>query len=366
MMGAINNLALVETPGRHSYHERSRAAVFSWFLKHLAQREIPADQVGDLDPDDDEPEKQLRVFSSGAPSDEITTTIQDRFIRIAEPPVIADAPSLFRHRDTVISALRERTFAHFPPKAGELDLKVEFNWALEDRRGLRFSFAVNEDYRLLGNLTIPVAAKDQFPTLVLQNVEDKLSGTRIFGGFLRDAVQATIELTGCGRNSWGKEQQGHLRRAAMLTGRTIASMRVWDTLRAMAAVRELTEADAGRIGLAGSGEMAAVALYAALLDGNVSEVILHDPPATQNATRNRHGNSDAIEMLNCLRATDLPQVAGLLFPTTLVFLGKRPNSYIWAEDLFLRLGGRVSHVGELIMNKKGERMPPHANVRVKR
>lgn len=132
----------------------------------------------------------------------------------------------------------------------------------------------------------------------------------------------------------------------MLTGRTIASMRVWDTLRALAAVRELLELDAGRIVLAGSGEMAAVALYAALLDGKISAIILHNPPATQDAPGNPHGIGDAIEMLNCLRITDLPQIAGLLFPAELVFLGPRPSSYRWAEDLFLELGGRVRHVKE--------------------
>src|SRR5262249_5404313 len=183
-------------------------------------------------------------------------------------PVITDAASLCRHRDTVIAALREKTFAQFPAEACQPGLKVEFNWALEDRHGSRFSFAVDDDSRRWGNLIIPDAAKDLVPTIVLQNAEDKHSGTEVFRGLLRDSVQANIEVLGSGRTSWGKELQWHLRRAAMLTGRTIASMRVWDTLRAMAAVRELPEVDASSIVLAGSSEMAAVALYAALLDGN--------------------------------------------------------------------------------------------------
>jgi hypothetical protein len=101
--------------------------------------------------------------------------------------------------------------------------------------------------------------------------------------------------------------------------------------------------------LAGSGEMAAVVLYAALLDGKVSAIILHNPPATQNAASSKQGIGAAIEMLNCLRVTDLPQVAGLLCPTELVFVGSRPPSYRWAEELYSRLGGRVSHVSDLSM-----------------
>jgi hypothetical protein len=43
-------------------------------------------------------------------------------------------------------------------------------------------------------------------------------------------------------------------------------------------------------------------------------------------------------MLNCLKYTDLAQVAGLLFPTRLVFTGDCPDSYAWAEQLYCRLG----------------------------
>ncbi|HKP12027.1 MAG TPA: acetylxylan esterase, partial [Blastocatellia bacterium] len=256
MAGAGDSLALVETPGRHSYHERSRTAVFSWFLKHLAGLDIPPTKVGDIDPADDEPEDLLRVFTGGPPPDELATTIQDRFIKVAAPPVITDAASLALHRDRVIAALHEKTFAHFPAQASPLDLNVEFEWALDDRQGVCFSFAAEEDCRLWGNLIIPDAATDPGSVVVsLQNAGDKHFGTSPSRALLPDWVQANIEVRGSGRTSWGQGLQWHLRRAAMLTGRTIASMRVWDTLRALAAVRELYEVDAGRVALAGSGEL---------------------------------------------------------------------------------------------------------------
>jgi cephalosporin-C deacetylase-like acetyl esterase len=350
MAGAGDKLALLETPGRHSYNELSRTAVFSWFLKHLAGLEIPASEISDIDPDNDEPEELLRVFKKGAPRDEISATIQDTFVELAKHPSITDAAGLFHHREGVVAALREKTFAQFPPESLPLDLKVEFEWALEDRHGKCFSFAVEDDYRLWGNLTIADERSRRGPALItLQNAGMRRFGTSVFGNLSLDWVQANIEARGAGRTSWGQELQWHLRRAAMLTGRTIASMRVWDTLRALAAVRELPEVDADRVMLAGSGEMAVVALYAALLDRKVSAIILHSPPATQNAASSKQGIGAAIEMLNCLRITDLPQVAGLLFPAELVFVGPRPASYRWAEELYSRLGGRVSHVSDLSM-----------------
>jgi hypothetical protein len=345
LLGASRNLTMVVTPGRHSYHERSRTAVFSWFLEHLAGLEIPPSNVADIDPDHHEPEKLLRVFTSCTPPDEMTTTIQDRFIKVAEPPVIKGLASLSRYRDTVVAELREKTFAHFPPEPCQLDLKIEFEWASDDRQGRSFSFAVEDNYRLWGNLVIPNVGSVPGPVIVsVQNGRANPFGTAVFDGVLADGAQANIDVRGSGRTGWGNELQRYVRRAAMLTGRTIASMRVWDALRALAAVRELPEVDADRIALAGSGEMAAVALYAALLDGRISAIILHNPPETQNAPGDRQGIGDAIEMLNCLRIADLPQVAGLLFPAMLVFLGPRPNSYLWAEDLFFNLGGRVAHI----------------------
>jgi hypothetical protein len=115
-------------------------------------------------------------------------------------------------------------------------------------------------------------------------------------------------------------------------------MRVWDALRGLAAARALTGVDPARVSIAARGEMAIVALYAALLDGRISSVLLDSPPATQNAASQPNGKGPAIEMLNCLRYTDAPQVAGLLYPALVVIAGDVPSTYGWAEDLYRRLG----------------------------
>jgi hypothetical protein len=65
---------------------------------------------------------------------------------------------------------------------------------------------------------------------------------------------------------------------------------------------------------------------------------LSAPPAAQNAPSQPDGRGEAIEMLNCLRITDLPQVAGLLFPAEIVMTGAMPDSYEWAKQLYDTLG----------------------------
>ena len=72
----------------------------------------------------------------------------------------------------------------------------------------------------------------------------------------------------------------------MLIGRTVASMQVYDTLRALDAIAHLPGVDSTRVVLAGRGQMAVVALYTALLHGNLEALILSDLPESLSAHSN--------------------------------------------------------------------------------
>ena len=84
--------------------------------------------------------------------------------------------------------------------------------------------------------------------------------------------------------------------------------------------------------------MAAVAAYAGMLDEKVKALLLKNPPATQNVTGDPDGTGMAIEMLNCLQVTDLPQVTGLMFPREVISIGEWPDTYTWVEKLYETLG----------------------------
>jgi len=341
-LGASDSIALVETPGPHSYHERSRMAIFSWFLHHLQGKDVPTDQVGDIDESEEaqESEDDLRVFVNGPLKHDRTLTIHDDFRDAAGPPEIADREALVRTRHELVATLRAKTFRAFPAKPVDIDARVAFEFQSGNSHGYRFGFTPEEGWRLHGRLTIGDDVKKPAPAVVsLWSPGDSRNAARHFAGGIRAPwAKIEIEPRGTGETSWGQELQWHLRRAAAWTGRTIASMRVHDTLRALEAARSFSDVDGERVALAARGEMAAVALYAALLDGNLTALLLESAPATQNAGSNPDGSGPAIEMLNCLRFTDLPYVAGLLCPLEIVFVGERPESYDWAKELYARLG----------------------------
>jgi cephalosporin-C deacetylase-like acetyl esterase len=349
MLGKNDLLKLVETPGGHSYHEKSRTAIFSWFLKHLAGKDVPPERVGDIDTTQDQPEtpETLRVFVNGTPPGNRTATIHDELIKLAAPPSIANRADLQRERKRVTDALSAHTFAAFPSAPPPLDVLEEFS--RDGGTGSRFAFTSEAGWRLHGMKMTPPDPPRPLPALVVLRMpgEERDSAEKFSGRISGTLVRIIVEPRGTGETAWGEELSWHLRRAAAWTGRTLASMRVWDTLRSLQAARDLKGVDLAQISLAAKGEIAAIALYAALLDGKVKTLFLDSPPATQNAPSRPDGRGPAIEMLHCLRFTDLPQVAGLLHPTEVVLAGEIPNNYDWAESVCRKVGAAFQRVPSL-------------------
>jgi hypothetical protein len=215
--------------------------------------------------------------------------------------------------------------------------------------GSRFAFTSEAGWRLHGMKMTPPDPPRPLPALVVLRMpgEERDAAERFGGRIPGTWARIIAEPRGTGETAWGEELSWHLRRASAWTGRTLASMRVWDTLRALQAARELKGVVSSHISLAAQGEMAAVALYAALLDGQVITLFLDSPPATQNAGSRPDGRGPAIEMLHCLRFTDLPQVAGMLHPTRVVLAGEVPGTYAWAESVCRRLGASFQRVPTL-------------------
>ncbi len=216
-----------------------------------------------------------------------------------------------------------------------------YGYSGANSKTVHFRYTPEAGWQLAGTLTSSVAEGEKRAVVVdlCEASDRRLQPTqRVSAICPRSWLRASLAPRGTGDTSWGESQHWHLRRAAALTGRTLASLRVLDVMQGLRAVRRQPGVDQERVYLAARGEMAVVALYAALLDGEVAGVVLENPPATQNVPDSEIGIGPLVEMLNCLRITDVAQVAGLLWPAALVFYGPRPQSYMWAEDVYRRLG----------------------------
>jgi len=339
-LGAGDDFRFVETPGPHSYHKTSRQAIFAWFLKHLKGEDVDPETIADID-DRNEAEKDLLVYGDNKPADEKLTTVQDWFIPLAQPPAISDQKSLEAERKRIVAALRERTFHEFPVKPCPLNARVTMRNA-EGSSNSRILFTPEERFELVATFSVPKAAQEQAksPCMVfLRSPRSKRGEAEgIVGGLRGTWTRLIVNTRGVWETSWSEDQQWHLRRAAAISGRTIASMRVYDALRALELARSLPEVDPAQVAIGGDGEMAVVAAYAALLDGRVSAVALSNPPSSLDLPSAKDGTSSATELLGALRIADIPVAAGLVFPARIAFVGHRPATYDWTLELYRSLG----------------------------
>jgi cephalosporin-C deacetylase-like acetyl esterase len=348
------HLSMVEAPGGHSYGTdgQFRSSVLSFFMKELMGKEIPPTGVGPIDISTKLSGDELRAYVNGPPEDDITTTIQDSFVAVAAPPAIKDRESLDTYRREVVGFLKAKTFASFPTTPTPLNIKLEFRTLDFSNAGREdYSFVPEQGWRLKFSLHRDQPKEITSPVLlVLVNPEEgRWDRYNLTAGLPNGFNVAYFEARGIGETGWSPSRQWHIRRAAAWTGRTVASMRVYDVLRCLEAIRSVPGVDPDNIGIVAQGEMAAIASYAALLDGRVRSLILKNPPPTQNAPGSRDGRGMALEMLNCLRVTDLPQVAGLFYPGEFIALGEQPDSFKWVEQLYKTLGspGSYKHIQKL-------------------
>ena len=338
------NISLVETPGGHSYHRISRERIFSFFLKHLMGKDISPEKAGDIDtiPGDQLTEEELKVYVNGPPPDDLTTKIQDSFVRLATPPELSGKQQLIPYRDSVIRFLRRETFGAFPEKELPFDPRLVFRTADRATYGSDiYSFVSEKGWRLKVDIRWNRDPQTKGPLMiVLRNPDEERWSSESFAGKISyEGNVAFLEVRGVGENGWDPSLQWHIRRASAWTGRTIASMQVYDLLRCITFCRTLESVDPEKITIAARGEMSVVALYAALLDGKCAGVVVKDPPESQDLPSRPDGRGPATEMLNCLRVTDVNQLPALIWPAKTEFIGTPPQSYTWAEETLKKISG---------------------------
>jgi hypothetical protein len=120
-----------------------------------------------------------------------------------------------------------------------------------------------------------------------------------------------------------------LRRVYPLLGQTLPERQVADLLAGIAVARR--QPATGPVAVFGQGDTAPLAIYAAILDPRITEVILADPPAS-------HADPGTPEFLGILRIGDLPQNLALVYPRPITFVGSVPPAYEWTRQAYQKLG----------------------------
>lgn len=316
---ASDALQTAVAPGGHQDIEAIRVPVYAFFLKQFLGRDEPLAAEG---PYDEPPVEALVCYRTGLPVREKLTRIDEDLIPARRIPAALPEPQRSARRKSLVTDLRREVFRYFPEGEAPFDPQWSDRVAGQGRTTQRVSFASLDGLRVKATYSLPAGkGAGKLPALL---IADHRRGIPVWGN------EQPLE-----RNQWGDRavlivetvDQGsralernlrsyadndpvhHMRRQAMIAGTTLESIQVYEILRAAAFLRSLPEVDPGQVTVAGKGEMAVNAMYAALLDGRVQRVILQSPTGSH-----RQGP----HYLSILRYTDVAEVAQLLGPAVRV------------------------------------------------
>ena len=328
-LGVPDNCQLVEDLAPHGYTPKLRRAIFSWFERHLKASDEP---VSDDITDYVEPEENLLAFGGSLPTDDRMPYICDVFIPPAPIPDIADSQQWQSHQQDTLARLRALTFQNTAACRPHLRRARTDGAVKGGEAAYGYQFNTNDGVECWAHLTLPGGRTDAVTTLVcaMDQARSSFNGggsdRPIVGAALATAV---IEVRASGASQIGEGLAWTVRRGCQIVGCTLPERQTHDLLCGLAVVRDLQAVQ--DTACYGKGRTAVHAIYAALLDEEVTELVLENPPET-------HTDPDTPEFLGILRLGDLPQNLALFFPRPITFIGEIPPAYEWTRQLYATLG----------------------------
>ncbi len=298
LYGAEERFQLLETKGPHKDSPELRIGINRFMNKYLK-----GDTTSKVE--DDLPQKllpgQLKVFDK-LPENAINNKLNGLMLAKVPQPA-PDKDWRTKNEDRLLRNLREHVFAGWPKQKPI----VNFN-DKADKPGIEaYSFENDESQPAL---ELRLHRKTlQAPKDIILIVETEYRDPGTFDDLL---AQGTVVLEliprGMGCNSFaaqGTAESIHLRRRFPLVGQTLEGMQVWDVRRALMIIEKLPKNPGTKIKIETHGDLGMLAVYAALFEPAVSELMLINPPTT-------HASGPAF--LNVLKYLDFQQAVALLAP----------------------------------------------------
>lgn len=259
------------------------------------------------------------------PADAINYHIDRVFVPTHQGASYATLQAWKQRRSEMLNGLNTKSFRWFPKQASELPFQVKTargqgGWAnryadyqaveIETEPGVPIRIQVLRARQRSQETPLLVYVKRPGDSIYFVDFDELLP---VFGRC--DVAIVNPRMT---EHPVSAADYADIERTAAWTGRTIASMQVWDVLRTIQWLRHDQQFAPASISVYGKAEMGVVGLYAALFDDHIDEVILHDPPTTH-----RRGPA----LLNVLRITDIPEAAAALAPRKLTFIDDMPRAF---------------------------------------
>jgi cephalosporin-C deacetylase-like acetyl esterase len=296
-----------------------------WMMQWLRKDREPYHELETVreSPDD------LAVLSK-LPADAINYRIHNQFIPTAALQEWRSKSQWDARRSQLIQELKDKVFRWFPQQTSPFDtviLSKNGGWGSRYADYQDVAFSSEAGVRIRGQLFTPKLNAAKAPVLLYV----KRPGDSIYPLDLDELLPLLGRYTVFVLNPRMTEdpispfEYAEIERTGSWIGRTVASMQAWDVLRAVEWLVQESGVPASSISVYGKGEMGILAIYAGLFTDRIQQVILSAPPDS-------HWRGPAL--LNVLRVTDIPEVAGAFAPRRLICLTDPPGSFDYARKIY--------------------------------
>lgn len=296
------------------------------------QRWLKADTTPLLEESSDAPKENPTDLACLArlPADAVNYKIQNQFTAPVSLKKPASAAAWARRRAQLLAQLKDKVFRWFPTETIPLETKVSKNsggYMSKYADYKEVSFQSEEGVRIRAQLLTPKHRPSDAPLLIYVKGPTDSIYFMDTDELLPLLGRYTVLILNprFTEQSMSAAEYTNIERTGAWVGRTVAAMQVWDILRAVEWTTAEEKISASSISVYGKGEMGILALYAALFDERIKQIIVHDPPAS-------HWQRPAL--LNVLRLTDIPEVAGAFAPRRLVALTKLPEAFDFTQRVY--------------------------------
>lgn len=306
-----------------------RKAANEWLNRWLRNDSAPYDETGIVKED----AKQITVLNR-YPADAVNEGIHRTFVPAHKLRDWKTIGEWSKRRPELISALREKVYRAAPKEKVPFEAwKASYGmWTSRYADSFNIEFNTEENIRVHGQLFVPRNGRASHPALIyVKGTEDIIYPVDY--DLLLSALTTHVVLVLHPRAvdyPIDNFRLASTKMTAALLGGTIESMQVWDILRSVDYLVAQEKLDLRGISVYGRKHMAALALHAAALDSRITRAIVEDPPAS---------HWQGPPLLNVLRITDLPEVAGLVAPREIVSLTRLPETYRYTSSIY-RLHGK--------------------------
>ncbi|MBI3869489.1 MAG: acetylxylan esterase [Verrucomicrobia bacterium] len=275
------------------------------------------------------PEKLVAI--DRFPSNAMNFSIQDQLTRPVHLQRPATSAAWTRRKESVRAHLEKHVFGWFPREPIPFETEPSSGsggWGSLYGRYKEFTFASEPGVRVRVQWIAPPAPAEKAPLLVTV----KGPGDNLYNSDFDELLpllgrcHVIILSPRFTETDIPSKERTDIQRTSVWVGRTIEAMQVWDMMRTVEWSLKDRQLRPERIALYGRGAMSTLTLYAALFAPKVTEVILNRPSAT-------HWN-EAPALLNVLRGTDVAEVAGLLAPRGIKFVGAPGPEFELTQSIY--------------------------------